>query len=306
MKRLTMLVTPDAQWVLEDSAEFRAALGDPDPDYDAAAFAVKNLGFIKFQSVDNSIVEIDLHPRNVKLPALLAVQQQIVASRIKLFRIRHFDTRWLSEITSSPQAAVSRLSELCAPTFAPPLHHKFLVEPRDYSVLLGDQENPLRLLAQKWRMSFGYFSPSVISFAIEHRLLSRMMIFGVGPQNDDPVFRFIGDGFQWLDNDYQLYGVGEKVENLPDKEYGGWVSRFYKSVAASGQPRYDHVTAGILQGPGENKLFVSHYERLLLPWKTSSEEIFVSMLSKRLADSSGDLDVAGVENSLSRISAKSS
>ena len=62
MKRLTMLITSDGQWVLEDSVEFLTALGDPNPDYDAASFAVKNLGFIKFQVLDSSIVEIELHP----------------------------------------------------------------------------------------------------------------------------------------------------------------------------------------------------------------------------------------------------
>ena len=40
MKRLTMLVTSEGRWVLEDSAEFLAELGDPHPDYDAALFAV--------------------------------------------------------------------------------------------------------------------------------------------------------------------------------------------------------------------------------------------------------------------------
>src|SRR6266404_1275909 len=85
VQRLTMLVTPQGRWVLPDSAEFPAALGDPDPDYDAEAFAVKNLGFIKFRVIERSIIEIELHPRNVKLPALLAVQQQLLSSRIRLF-----------------------------------------------------------------------------------------------------------------------------------------------------------------------------------------------------------------------------
>ena len=87
--------------MLEDSAEFLAELGDPDPDYDAALFAVKNLGFIRFQFFDDSLIEIELHPQNVKLPALLAVQQQVLSSRVKLFRIRYFDTSWQSEITAS-------------------------------------------------------------------------------------------------------------------------------------------------------------------------------------------------------------
>src|SRR5207237_5756934 len=91
VNRLTMLVSAEGTWMLEDSSEFRAALGDPEPDYDGAAFAVKNLGFIRFQILDKSIIEIDLHPRNVEIPALLAVQQQLLTSQIKLFRIKYFD-----------------------------------------------------------------------------------------------------------------------------------------------------------------------------------------------------------------------
>jgi hypothetical protein len=41
-----VLVTPAGDWVREGSREFLALLGDPDPDYDAAMFAVRNLGFI--------------------------------------------------------------------------------------------------------------------------------------------------------------------------------------------------------------------------------------------------------------------
>ncbi len=306
MKPLTMLITSDGQWVLQDSAEFLAALNDPNPDYDAAAFAVKNLGFIKFQMLGDAVIEVELHPRNVELPALLAVQQQILSSRVKLFRIRYFDTSWHSEITPSAEGAVSRLSELCTPAFAPPPSHKFLVEPADYSSLLADEASSLRRMAQKWRMSFGHFSPSIISFAIEQQLLSRMMIFGVKPRRTDPVFRFIGDGFLFLDNDYSLAGIGEKVENQPDKDYGGWVSEFYKSVAGTGQPRYDHVTAAIRVDPAQPNLLVARYERLLLPWKTSSDEVFVSMMSKRLVDEdAAEPDAAESKDRLSRISAKS-
>jgi hypothetical protein len=307
VNRLSMLVTAEGDWVLEDSAEFRAALGDLEPDYDASLFAVKNLGFIKFQILEESIIEIELHPRNVELPALLAVQQQLSSSQVKLFRIKYFDTTWRSEITVSREGAVSRLSELCAPSFAPPPTQKFLIEPRDYSELFQDEGNPLRLLAQKWRMSFGFFDTSVISFAVEYQLLSRLMVFGVKPNEGDPVFRFIGEGFKWLGRDYQLFGVGQKVENQPDKDYGRWVSEFYKSVATTGQPRYDHVTAGIRLASDEPQLFVSRYERLLLPWKTPSEEVFVSMLSRRLPDENGrDFALAEPENSVNRISAKSS
>jgi hypothetical protein len=312
VKRLVILVAPSGQWVFENSSEFRAALGDPDPDYDASAFAVKNLGFIKFQMFDQSVIEIELHPATVELPALLAVQQQINASTVPLFRIRYLTTSWQSEIHSSREAAITRLSELCAARFHPSRQQeRFLVEPQDYMKLFDDEDNPLRLMAQKWRMSLAFFDPTVISFAIKHQLLSRMMIFGVKPNHSDPVFRFIGDGFQWLQKDYQFYGVGERVENQPDKDYGGWVSEFYKNVATTGQPRYDWVTAAIQVTPGkvvpdDRKLFMTCYERLLLPWKTSSDEVLVSMLSRRRADAESEPDDSVAKNPVLKIAAKSS
>jgi hypothetical protein len=278
VKRLTMLVTGDGEWMLEDSAEFRAALGDPEPDYDAAAFAVKNLGFVKFQLLDNSVIEVDLHPRNTQLPALLAVQQQILLSHVKLFRIKYFETSWHSEIMISAEQAISRLSELCTPEVVLPSNERFYVEPKDYSELFNNDEQPLRPLAQKWRMSFGHFDPSVISFAIKNQILTGMMVVGVGPKRKDPIFRFIGDEHNWLGKSYHMTGIGEKVENQPDKEFGSWVSEFYKSVASSGQPRYDLVTALVqYQGETGRPRRVVRYERLLLPWKTPTDEVFVTL-----------------------------
>ena len=90
------------------------------------------------------------------------------------------------------------------------------------------------------------------------------------------------------------------------KDYGGWVAEFYKSVASTGQPRYDRVTAAIQTTPGERRLFMTRYERLLLPWKTP-DEVLVTMLSKRRGDEdAADLDVSEAKSPLYRISAKSS
>jgi hypothetical protein len=280
MQHFTMLVTPDGEWVSPDTPEFLAALGDPDPDYDAAAFAVKNLGFIKFQVIQHSIVEIELHPRNVELPALLAVQQQLLSSEMHLFRIKYFDTSWQSEISSTAEATISRLSELCTPAFAPVPAEAFISEPQDISRVFDDEMHPFRPLAQKWRVSFGNFDPSVISIAMRHQLLPRLAVVGVKPRERDPVFRFIGHGHKWVGRNYHVAAVNEKVADQPDKEYGEWVSEFYKFVATSNQPRYDLVTAGLRYEDelGKPRRTV-RYERLLLPWRTPSDEVFVTLCS---------------------------
>src|SRR6266446_4363874 len=96
--------------------------------------------------------QADLRSEDLLLPALLAVQQEILRSQVSLFRIKFLDAEWHSEISSSPEHVVSRLSELCAPIFKPPSMDRFVVEAKDLSVLFGDEENVLRPLAQKWRV----------------------------------------------------------------------------------------------------------------------------------------------------------
>src|SRR5262249_15702127 len=147
-----------------------------------------------------------------ELPALLVAQQQIQSSFSGLYRIKYFDSEWRSEISSSAEHTISRLSELCAPVFTQTSTNRFLVEPRDLSALFDNEANQLRPVAQKWRASFGHFDPSVISLAVDHGLLTRLMIAGVRPRKSDPIWRFIGEGHKWIGGQYLMAGVGEKVE----------------------------------------------------------------------------------------------
>jgi hypothetical protein len=112
--------------------------------------------------------------------------------------------------------------------------------------------------------------------------LARLMIAGMTPHDTDPVFRFIGAGFPWLDSDYQDRAIGEKLESLPDRNYGSWLSSFYKSVGLSGEPRFDQVTAQMKLGQGQNLTYTTRYERLLLPWRSETGETFVTLSSRKL------------------------
>jgi hypothetical protein len=286
VQQLTMLVTAEGKWVLPQSEEFLSALGDPDPDYDAVGFAVRNLGYVKFQVLDHLVTEIELHPRNVDLRALLAVQAQLDKVGTNLFRIKYLTDDWHSEISPSAEHTAARLSELCAPVFEPAATERFHVEPQDYAKLWADRDSPLRLLGQKWRASFGRFDPNLMSFAIDHQLLSRIMIAEISMRTMDSRYRFIGDGFTWLDRSFPFCAVGQQLEDMPDKDYGAWIAEFYKAVATSGQPRYDVVTATI-QGPsGDDKPQPTSYERLLLPWKTPSDRVVVTLLSRTFSEKS--------------------
>ena len=109
-----MFATPDGNWICEGTREFFFALGDPDPDYDASLFAVKNLGFIGVRVFPKLLVEIALHPRNVTSAALFSVLQRLPLIQSDLIRISYLKERWLSETTSSLAQTICRLSEICA------------------------------------------------------------------------------------------------------------------------------------------------------------------------------------------------
>jgi hypothetical protein len=279
---ITTLISPEGEWVSPRSPEFLAALGETDPAIERVAFAIKNLGFIRFQVLEQLVLEVELHPRNVALPALLAAQQYILTSTIKLFRIRYLTERWCSEISGTAEKTIDRLSELCTPVFALPSSNRFNLEAKDLSELFKDYYNPMRPLAQKWRAAFGFFDSTVISLAVQYGLLSRLMIAGITTKRSEPTWRFLGEGHKWFGDEYRLQGLGEKVTNMPDKDYGGWATEFYNSVARTGQPRYDIVRGSVqYEDEWRKPLKPVHYERLMLPWRTPSDEIFVTMCSRR-------------------------
>lgn len=295
---LVMMATPDGRWVLPASDEFFDVLGDPDPDYDGVSFAVKNLGFIKVQVLDHTLIEIELHPRNVERRALRAVQKQVLTSGSRLFRIKYLDGGWHSEISASAEHTTARLGELCAPMFRPMPSKRFAAEAHDFAALIDERADTVhgfQPLAKKWRASFAQFDPKVLTAAVGPEMLPLLAIVGVAPHDRSPILRFLGTGHRWAGEDQAINVLGKKVESLPDQEYGKWAAGFYRSVAASGQPRYDVVTAKMaFQGePGVPQREV-RYERLLLPWRTPSEEIFVTSCA-RLVEKDGM--PAGADNS---------
>lgn len=278
MRQRAMLVTSDGRRVLSEGDQFFAGLAQLAPD--PVAFAIRSLGFVKFQPLDERVTLIELHPHAVSRHALLAAERRIAGSGGTLFRIGLLDVDQPSQTLLAADEVIGRLRELRAPQAASGAASRFRVEPQDYAKLLREGDNPLRLLSQRWCESFGEFGSDVIPFAAKIGVSPRLMIIGLPPRAADPVFRFIGDGHDWLIRWYDSSPIGERIEDLPDREYGAWASRYYKSVARSGEPRYDLVTAAL--GRESEMPYRLHYERLMLPWKTPSNEVFVTMVSKVL------------------------
>lgn len=277
MQNETFLVSPEGRWLPEGSREFLREVGDLDPDYDAEMFAVKNLGFIKVEIISDLVVSITLHPSNVDLNSLIAVNHVLSKSIARAFCIRFLTTRWEREILPSAERAFERLHDLYS------LAHledhrsseRFSAVRQDHERVMNGGEHQLRPILQKWRMAFGQFDDTVLPFMARHGFLRRTVVVGAQPKDPDPVFRYVGDAFEWLgDSDFPYCAVGEKVANQPDREYGEWVAEDYRQTALRKLPQLDKVDAALRGREGRTV-----YDRLLLPWTTRSSEILVTVSS---------------------------
>lgn len=270
-----MLVTPDGRWVFPGSPEFFSALGDLDPDYNAEAFAIKNLGFIGF-TIHAGLIDIKLHPRVVTDAAMRSVERQVRASSARKFSISFCDESLRIEWIASAEAALARLAQLCAPEPVTS-HERFAAEKQDFSLLA--EKNKLLKLLQVWNDRRHQFDEGIISFAVQHQLLERLVIISARQQPSDLVFRFVGEGHHsWLGREHLAGVIGESCRNLPDREYGTWVTQFPEHVIRSGEPHFDHVTAIIRKGSAAYRV---HYERLMLPWEAQGRSL-VTALTYRL------------------------
>lgn len=276
---MDFLITAEGDWLESGSKEVEIRVGYDDPDFDLTLFAVKNLGFIQVTWTTPTSVRVRFHPDQVAPGALSGLK-----SRRDTFGNARVEISWLTrswQTRSFPDArqAIEHVDALASAVKI--TNCRYQATPLDPSALDGEQSHPLKLLLQKWRVSFRRFSDSVIPFAIQHGIFSRMMIVGVRKCAPDPTFRFIGDGFAGLYGEgFPVNAIGDKIENQPDKEYGAWVRPFYSEVAITAVPRLDVVDAVVPQfarGPWVR------YQRLLLPWETPSGEVFVTLASATLA-----------------------
>lgn len=278
MKQPALLVTSDGQRVLPETDAFFATLARLVPGSDPIGFAVRDLGFVKFHQSDHAVTTIEFDPRSVDRRALLRAERQIRDCGTTAFHISTIGAAENAGQSLSAAEAVDRLRELCAPPDKPVALGRFAAQPLDYARLLRQTDDPFCRLSRKWCASFGAFDTSVLSFVDENGLMPRLAVVELTPRNRTPVFRFIGDAHSWLTRQCRANLIGAPVEHLPDREYGAWVSPFYEAVARTGEPRCDLVSATL--SFGTECPYDIRYERLMLPWKTASDERLVTMVSR--------------------------
>jgi hypothetical protein len=277
------VVSHAGEWFTEDDARLLDEIGFSDPAIDAIGYAIRNLGFVRVSFNKPGLVAIELHPRNCDPAAIQSVAKRIQTIDLGRFEVRHLvDDGWVADVFPTGTAAVAKIRALCGFEIEAKPRDRWHLTTVTPAALSEPGSDSLRLMHQKWRISFGAFSESVFAFAMRYGLLDRFLLAAARRPGDDLVFRYIGDDFRtFYSDEFRFNAIGKSITQQPDKEYGEWVNTAYKSVTLTGMPRVDYIDAYL---PGSSRGPWIRYERLLLPWRMPTGEVLVSVTSRIKSD----------------------
>jgi hypothetical protein len=272
---LRIVIDADGRIWSPAAAEFHRHLGYPEPDFDLARYAVRNLGYVllELSAAPDGLLIIEFRVILVKPRALLEaarfIESKAADSPLKL---RYLLADWTEESFQSAAAAIVRIEELLGSGVLDRRMH-VLSQRLELDHLIEASAHRLRPLFQLWRASFGNFTDTTLPFLVQHGYDERMVIAERCPGSDAHSFRYVGAGLSFYDDAERLRMIGTDLREQPDRAYGEWVARAYSEASSTMQPVFERVDA-VIRPPGRQPRR-SQYERLLLPFNTPERNILV-------------------------------
>jgi transcriptional regulator with XRE-family HTH domain len=93
------------------------------------------------------------------------------------------------------------------------------------------------------------------------------------------VIEHLGAGIALLRPCETLLAIGREFDDMPDRNYGGWVAQAYDEALGGGAPRVASVRASVRTSAAAT--LRTRYDRVLLPWRGRGDEMYVMGLSIR-------------------------
>lgn len=255
------------------------ALGYPDPDFDVWSYAVRNLGAVEI-SVENGEIVVSMRSATAHADAVNAAERFLATLGDSPVRLRYEIGAWIEETYDGLHEAIGRMAGALAETARESRRIAFTAKSRKLDMLseyrlnrIDTTEERLSLLFKKWRLSHGTFDAETASFLVRFGLLDRTAIVSEAAGDGSLVFEHWGTAFQayeTYDKSWSFAAPGVPIANQPDPEYGRWVDRTYRAVLDERRPRFEYVDAVIQARTAAAEPYRSRYDRLLLPWQSST------------------------------------
>jgi hypothetical protein len=258
------------------SADLRQRLGFGRSEFDLVGYAVRTLGFALVRQRGRSI-HLSLHPALVT-PATLGTLFYLLAEAMpERLLLSYLQRTWQHEVLRSAHEAMLRLEDLvyATPTWRP--RSTYVVQrhpltPRKHSALQS-----LGPLLAIWHVTGGLWTDRLRDLLTTLNLLERAVVLHNPTGGDRLVFDYRGASFSFYPPSWNRLAIGRDLEDQPDRDYGLRTAHSYRGALGDGQPRFEAVDA-VIRAPGQDTRR-SRYDRLILPWRTSDNERFLTGVS---------------------------
>jgi hypothetical protein len=251
-------------------------LGYPNPDFDLPAYAVRNLGYVLVRERRAS-VHISLRPSMVRPPALASLFYQLAESMPDRLLLSYLQRDWKHELLRSAHESMLRLEDLVYAAGARFPRSAYLVQrhplmPRRHSAM-----ESLSPLLAVWHLTSGRYPDGLVDMLAALGLRERAVVHRNPSGTDRLIFDHRGTAFSHYRPSWNLLAVGRDIEDQPDRAYAARTAETYRAVLRENEPRFEAVDA-VINTPGRD-VRRSRYDRLILPWRGSDGDRFVTGIS---------------------------
>ena len=174
-RKMQVSVSPEGAIYAPGTEAFFERIGYSNPDFDAGDYVVRNLGFVSITRRSSHRMMVRLRPSLVSSPALDSALRVLVGQDFSQGEIQHYGQDWTSEVWPNDPAMLHRLVELCEKA-GTPHEPRFGAKPLQLDSLAATDDNPLRPLFQKWRVSASVFDDTTMPFLIGYGLDFRLIV----------------------------------------------------------------------------------------------------------------------------------
>jgi hypothetical protein len=272
MFTLGVFVSDTGQLLDVRPSELRWVLDYPKADFNVPGYAIRNLGFVWFKPEGNG-ARLKLRSDLFTKPCFERVVRLVLEHRIERLIIEHDSEGEPVEVLHNTNDIIARLDFLRGTTPGERPRESYILETLDLGRLRHVKRQRLADTFTAWVRSHGRLPRDLDpikragAFGGGHLLVSLkgrdQAIIQAWPQNIICYSPCESVGL-----------IGRDLSDQPDTKFGQWAAKPYYEVVNQSSARLDLVEAVIC--PPNGPPLISRYERLLLPWRTSSGEFWVS------------------------------
>ena len=253
-------------------------LGYREPDFDAPAYAVRNLGFIHVRQHEEG-VRVSLHSGTFSLLSLTATLYALVDRRPRRIVLAVFwGEDWSYEMFTSLGSFAERAEDLAGgePIAGRP---RWLAVERKLQALELPAFEQVKPVVDLWRANRGRLGQDLYDVLRATDLMQRAVLVRKLPRSTRLVYQHFGGGIKMMRPCETFVMIGRDAHDVPDRDYGGWVADAYGEALSRRQLRLDGVRATV--GTSQSGTLRVRYDRLLMPWRRAGSDLFVLGLSMR-------------------------